>query len=164
LDITIEWQKPLQLSENNEPLFDQDTIPAEVLDQAGVYFFARWFGEARVPLYIGQSLTLRVRLRQHLQRTDIADIIHGRNLKNFDVQKGQKYFHYGYFRPKPRQRAKICINIVEKEMIRQALQAGVSLINEVGTAPIPTNKIFFVGSPDRLSIFPSQTEIEDKRK
>jgi hypothetical protein len=160
LDITIEWQTPVQLSENNNPLFDQDSIPAEVLDEAGVYFFARWFGGARVPLYIGQLLTLRERLRQHLQRTDISDIIHGRNLKDFDVQKGQKYFHYGYFRPKPRQRAKSCIGIVEKEMIRQAIQAGFLLVNHRGTAPISTHKKFFEGPPERFSIFPRLMEIE----
>jgi hypothetical protein len=161
LDITIDWQRPLKLSENNVPCFDKNSIPEEILDKSGVYYFARWYGETRAPLYIGKSLTLRERLRQHLQRTDISDIIYGRDLQNFDVQKGQKYFHYGYFCPEPRQRAEKCIDLVEREMIRQAIQAGFRLVNQHGTAPISTRNIFFKGTQEGISIFPKHMEIEE---
>jgi hypothetical protein len=161
LDITIEWQPPLQLSENNEPLIDQNNIPAELLDEAGVYFFARWFGGKAVePLYIGQSLTLRGRLREHLQRKVIWDILTGRSLDDFDLHKGQKYFHYGYFRPKKGQHAKTCVPIVERAMIRQAIQSGFKLVNHNGIAPISTYNIFFNGPEERFRTFLKHTEIE----
>jgi hypothetical protein len=159
-NITIDWQRPLKLSENNVPCIDKDNIPAAVDDKSGVYYFARWFGEAKIPLYIGKSLTLRERLRQHLQRTDITDIMRGHDLKDFEVQKGQKYFHYGYFCPEPRQRAGRCLDIVEREMIRQAIQAGFPLVNINGKAPIPTRNIFFKGALDGFSMFPTHMEIK----
>lgn len=160
LEITIEWQRPVQLSENKQALFDENCIPEEISNQSGVYFFARWYDETVSPFYIGQSLYLRNRLKQHLQEKTLSFIVNGIPLKTIDIKKGPKYFHYGYFHGKPGQQPKTCIEIVERQMIRQALQAGAFLINDRGTAPIPTHQIIFEGPPERFMSFPRHTEIE----
>lgn len=67
MQIIIEWKKPIQLTLNREIIIDADALPDEVESLPGVYFFARWYGERNDPFYIGHSMDIRARLKQHLK-------------------------------------------------------------------------------------------------
>jgi hypothetical protein len=164
LEIKIDWQKPIAIAMDNEPLYSENNMPDELVDAPGVYFFARWYGEKITPFYIGQSITLRERLRQHFQGKIMWAILEGRPVtvhgdREFDVGKGPRYFHYGYFRAKPGQQAKTCIDIVEKQKIRQAVLERLQILNRQGTT-IETHTILFEGYPKGFSGFAKHSEIE----
>jgi hypothetical protein len=66
LHIEASWHQPLEL-ESGAP----DGIYAcpkidSVPHAWGVYIFGRWFGDNAIPLYVGRSTDLRLRLEQHL--------------------------------------------------------------------------------------------------
>ena len=63
MDITIEWQKPVQLTRHKKPLVDEDDLPNKIEDEPGVYFFSRRFGTKFEPFYIGETLKIRSRLK-----------------------------------------------------------------------------------------------------
>lgn len=110
------------------------------------------------PFYIGSSLNIRLRLCQHLKEKTFWGILEGRTVNNFELDKGYKYFHFGYLRQRGRQDPKRCIIVIEKQMIRQKIQEGVHLLNQRGTT-IPTHTIQFEGRPIGFSSFAKQTEI-----
>src|SRR5271167_5251904 len=112
MQIKIEWQRPIQLTLNNKIIVDADDLPIEIEGGAGVYFFARWYGERKDPFYIGQSTDIRSRLKQHLKSKIIADVLRAIEVPNIELKKGVRYFHYGYFRARGPQKAGPCLGIV----------------------------------------------------
>ncbi len=108
MEIKIEWQKPIQLTVNKRLIVDAEALPVEVAALPGVYFFARWFGATSVPFYIGQSLDIRIRLKQHLNTTKIYKALVGISGGDVDLGVGPRYFHFGYFKAKQGQQAKSC--------------------------------------------------------
>lgn len=134
MEITIEWQKPLQLTQNKKPLATPDNIPAEISPYPGVYFFARWFGDSSVPFYVGQSLNIRSRLKSHLESAKIYKALLGLKIENIELGIGPRFFHYGYLKVKPGQQAKTCVKIVERQMIREAaVERGFQVLNSQGS-------------------------------
>jgi hypothetical protein len=63
MNIEIDWQEPVQVTRHKRMLFDKYSIPASIEDKADVYFFSRVHGETIEPFYIGQSNTIRTRLK-----------------------------------------------------------------------------------------------------
>jgi hypothetical protein len=66
LHIEANWHQPLELvSGEPEGIYACPKI-GSVPHACGVYIFGRWFGDRAVPLYVGRSTDLRLRLEQHL--------------------------------------------------------------------------------------------------
>lgn len=66
LRIEATWHQPLELvSGEPDGIYDCPKINS-VPHEAGVYIFGRWHGDHAVPLYVGRSTDLRLRLEQHL--------------------------------------------------------------------------------------------------
>jgi hypothetical protein len=45
MNITIEWQEPIQLTKFGKIVIDENHLPESIRDKAGVYFFSRKFGK-----------------------------------------------------------------------------------------------------------------------
>jgi hypothetical protein len=128
-------------------------------------FFSRWFGDKFTPYYIGQSVTVRARLKQHLQNNTMCDILQGRTVtipgnppRQFDPGKGHRYFHYGYFLANGHAHPSPYIEIVEKQMIHQAVQ-HTELLNQKETI-IKTHTIVFDGYEGAFCGFAKRCEVE----
>ena len=98
-------------------------------------------------------------LKQHLNTVKIYKALCGINGGVVDIGIGPRYFHYGYFKAKPGQQAKTCLEIVERRMIREAVEKGLIILNEHGIK-IKTHSVFFDGSPERRSVFAKIAEVE----
>jgi hypothetical protein len=158
MNIRIDWQEPVQITHHKGMLFDKNNIPAQIEDRAGVYFFSRVHGDTIEPFYIGQSSTIRTRLRGHLGSTKITDVL--REVEYIkSVRKGKRYFSFGYLAPgKGRRDVDTVLKLVERYLIRQALSHGYTLINDRGTK-FKTHNILFAGSRHEQEVFARRVEI-----
>lgn len=147
MDIAIEWQEPVQLTKSKKLIVDASELPEEITNDPGVYYFSRRHGPDYTPFYIGETLTIRNRLKSHLNSVAIVDVLRGQSSEDDRIRQGSRYFHYGYFIGKPRQDAKACLQIVQKIMIRQAVEYGVPILNKSLTK-IKTHEIEFGGNLD----------------
>jgi hypothetical protein len=158
MNIEIDWQEPVQITRHKRMLFDKNNIPASIDDRPGVYFFSRVHGETIEPFYIGQSNAIRTRLRGHLGSTKITEVL--REVEEIrTVRKGIRWFNFGYLTPsKGRRDVDAVLALVERYLIRQALSAGFTLINDRGTK-FKTHDISFAGSPYEKRLFGKRIEI-----
>jgi hypothetical protein len=56
MNITIDWQLPLQLTQHKKIILDPKDISDLIEARPGVYFFSRKFGSHFVPFYSGETL------------------------------------------------------------------------------------------------------------
>jgi hypothetical protein len=159
MHITIDWQEPVQLTRGKEITIDENDLPEEIEDVAGVYFFSRKYGEKYTPFYIGETLTLRQRLKTHLGTKRLADTLRGIEHAGVVIEQGMRFFHYGYFRSKSGQDAKKCIQIVQKYLIREALAQNVFLLNKKLTT-FKVDTLTFLGSDKALAIYEATASVE----
>lgn len=161
MDISIEWQPPVQLTRFKKIIVDENDLPEAIEDTAGVYFFSRKHGRRYLPFYIGETLTFRQRLKGHLNWTKLADVLRG-----FDVgedgdnriKQGDRYFHYGYLITKKGQNKKKCLQIVQRYLVREAMAQGLPLLNEKLTA-FKTDTLEFGGTGKSRAIYPKGTAV-----
>ncbi len=145
MKITIVWQKPVQLTLNKKLLFDEYEIPSEIQQKPGIYYFSRDFGGKLLPFYIGETLGIRGRLSGHLKTVKIVDVLRGL-AGDSGIKNGRRYFHYGYLQGSPsKETAKKRLEIVQRMMIRQALEHDIPMLN-TSLTKIPTHSIEFSGS------------------
>ena len=159
MEITIEWQAPIQLTRNQKIIVDADALPHKLQQRTGIYYFALKFGKKHVPFYVGESINIRKRLEQHLRSKKIADVLRANGDALGDIKNGTRYFHYGYLKPKQGQKAKNCAMIVQRHMIRQAVANGISMLNKKLTT-YSTHRIVFDGSRDSFSSYERRVEVE----
>jgi hypothetical protein len=159
MNITIDWQEPVQLTQGRKITIDANDLPEEIEDVPGVYFFSRKFGEKYTPFYIGETLTLRQRLKTHLGTKRLADTLRGIEHDGVVIEQGTRFFHYGYFRSKSNQVPKKCIQIVQKYLIREALAQNVFLLNKTLTT-FKVHTITFLGSYRARAIYKESASVE----
>jgi hypothetical protein len=158
MQIEIVWQKPILLSKNRRIVVDLNDLPDRVPRKAGAYFFSRKYGNSFQPLYVGETSNIRGRLKNHLKNADIRDILRGIPLPGVPVKKGNKYFHFGFFRGKPGQVAERCLGLVQRYMIEQAIVQKSPLLNKQLT-DIKTHTIVFSGPKRGRALFPKTFNI-----
>jgi hypothetical protein len=95
-------------------------------DDAGVYVFARRFGQSIAPLYIGQSSSLRKRIDFQFGN---ARLMMG--IKHADA--GHRILLFARLRSRPGQQEQKVLDIVESALIKHALAEGHELLNKQGT-------------------------------
>jgi hypothetical protein len=144
MKIDIDWQHPIKLTKSKSVLIAPDSIPEEIPNLPGVYYFSRRYGASFTPFYIGETRDLKARLKKHLESTKIYHVLEGHKSTSIKIRQGTRYFHYGIFRPKQNQDAKKCILIVQRLMIRQAVDKGLFVLNDKLTK-IKTDEISFSG-------------------
>ena len=146
MKLHFEWQVPLSLTLNKKIVVTKSSPDLDrIKDIAGVYYFARNHGSKSEPFYIGESLNLRTRLKQHLETARIADILRGMSVTGApDISGGTRSFHFAYFNPKPGQDTKKAIRIAQKFMIRETVASNLPLLNSKLTI-IKTHSLAFDG-------------------
>lgn len=160
MQITISWQPPILLARHKKIVYDEDIILERVEAKPGVYYFSRRHGDKYSPFYIGESINLQGRLKNHLNSADIRDILRGLDDVIDEIAQGARYFQYGYLEGKSA-KAKQCLDIVQEYMITEALGKGVPLINKQLTK-VPTHTLTFQGSKIGKGMFPRSFSIRAK--
>ena len=127
MKISLIWDKPLRLKDGSKfsqvyycPKLDR------ISNKAGVYVFARSFGAAVVPLYVGQALRLRSRIGHHF-KGNVRLMI---RLNEADI--GQRILLVGRLKLCRGQQKKKVLDIVESALIKHALTQGHVLLNKQG--------------------------------
>lgn len=159
MEITVKWQKPIQLTRNKKILINKDEIPESIEQRAGVYFFSRRFGNSYIPFYIGQTGNLRKRLRDHLNSATIVLVLPGINGNHEIIKKGARFFHYAYFKGKRGQQPDKCLSIVQKHLIRDAVRMKLPILNEQLTT-IRTHTLFLEGSKIARGVYDTEIVVE----
>lgn len=158
--ITIDWQEPIQLTKYKKVLIDKDALPDAIQNIAGVYFFSRKFGNLFKPFYIGETLTLRTRLKLHLGTTKIDHVLREIDDVPQEIKGGARYFHFGYYHTNAADETKKKrMRIVQKYLIRTALEENITLLNKQLTT-ITTDEIVFSGSATARGIYRKTANVE----
>lgn len=158
MQITIEWQEPILLFRNKKPAYTDEDLAA-IQNKAGVYYFARKHGDILEPFYIGETLTLQTRLKQHLASVKIMDALRGiENPDTVTISQGPRYFHYGYLAGNAKAKKKR-LHIVQRHLINEALSRKLVLLNKQGTV-VRTHSLLFGGSVSGRGIYPKSADIE----
>ena len=160
MEITIDWQQPIQLTSSKKLIVEADDLPEEIENIPGIYYFSRRHGPDYSPFYIGETLTMRNRLKSHLNNVKIVDVLRGASIEDDRIRQGSRYFHYGNFIGKQRQDAKTCLLIVQKLMIRWAVVNNIPLLNK-NLTQLKTHDIYFEGSVDGRGRYDKVYSIDD---
>jgi hypothetical protein len=158
MKIEIDWQETVQVTRHKRMPFSKYDIPASIEDRPGIYFFSRVHGNSVEPFYIGQSITIRTRLKAHLGSEKITEGL--REVEEIKtIRKGVRWFSFGYLMPsKGRRDIDEVLDLAERYLIRQALAKGLTLINDRGTK-FKTHDISFTGSSHERRVFGNGAEI-----
>jgi hypothetical protein len=151
--IAVEWHKPVLLSKNSRIVVDRNNLTRAIPNSAGVYFFSRKYGSSFQPLYVGETNSIRSRLKNHLNNADIRDILRGIPLPSVPVKRGNKYFHFGTIRGKLGKLLSKRMSLVQKYMISQAIAEKSPLLNKQLT-DIKTHSVIFGGPKRGRAIYP----------
>ena len=158
MKLHFEWQPPLMLTQYKKLIIVNEDLD-RIEDEAGVYYFARNFKDKSEPFYIGETLTLRSRLKLHLDTRRIADILRGMKVADAPaISNGPRSFHFAYFKSKKGQNAKKALQIAQKFMIREAIAMNLPLLNSKLTI-IKTHSLTFSGEGIATSIFNKENSI-----
>ena len=156
MKIRIAWCAPIRLQDGSSVdliyrLNDLERIPIE----PGIYVFLRRKGKRLVPMYIGQALKLRRRIRKQFNNL--------RLMKGIEkAPRRPRYLAYAVYTPTPGQDIKKVLGIVENSLIRYAMAQGHDLINIHGTR-LREHHIMSSGSKDSRSWFPGEMSVEKRR-
>ena len=154
LKIIVHWQKPIQLTKNKKVIVDPKELPEELTKRPGVYFFSREYGDVRIPFYIGETLSIRDRLKSHLASAKIADVLRGIDIPHApQIKSGRRYFHYGYLNGNAdRTLTKKRLHLTQLHLIRMAIEKNFPILNSNLTT-IKTHRLEFTGSVSARSIY-----------
>jgi hypothetical protein len=127
MDISVRWSKPMQLKDGRKQnlIYSLDELNM-ISEKAGIYVFARRFGNTMIPLYIGQALNLRRRIEQQLNNVQLM-----MGVKN--ALSGKRLLLLTKLELLPGQNKSKVLNIVEHALIKSALGLGYEIININGT-------------------------------
>lgn len=127
MKITIIWHKPFRLRSGAKDnlIYACDEID-RIPESAGIYVFARKYGQSQIPLYVGQASDLRKRLDQQLNN---ARLMMG--LKN--AASGRRLILIAELSLLPGQQERKVLDIVERTCIKFTLSYGYELLNKQGT-------------------------------
>ena len=157
MNIKIEWQEPIQLTQYKNVLIS--ALPKGIENLPGVYFFSRKFGDKYEPFYIGQTLTLRARLKAHLGETKLDNVLREVDHAIIRIKAGERYFHFGYYKSTSTPKTKKCLKIVEKYLVRTALAEEFMLLNKQLTA-FKTDHLTFSGNAKARGIYAKEALVE----
>lgn len=151
MDYELRWQKPAMLFHSFTLIYeiDEDAL-AQLPGGPGVYVFARVHGKNVYPLYVGQSLTVRKRVSQHL--TTNVKLMRG-------IQKapnGERRVYGAELTVTSRMNVGKALTVIEKAMISTAHVEGHELLNVQGTKTL-VHTIKSSGNREARSWLPDNT-------
>jgi hypothetical protein len=161
MHVKIDWIEPIPLAKHRKLLLDEKELLARVERLPGIYFFSRKFGNKFEPFYIGQTISIRGRLRHHWRSDAIKQVLRGEGIETpTQIKGGERYFHCGYLgKGKGSADQKKYLRIGERYLIRQAMAFGCSLLNKSLTKK-KVDTLEFAGSVKGRGIFPKKGKVE----
>lgn len=152
MNICVRWQEPIELSDgSNDGLIywcgDFEMIPAS----PGIYVFARQFGETVSPLYVGQALNMRSRVKQQFNNLKLM-----RGIEN--AQIGRRLLLLGTVMTKRGQKIDRVLDVIESGMIEYFVTCGYELINRQGTK-LAYDAVAFEGNLLSRRLCPSKLHV-----
>ena len=138
MNLEIQWNAPLSLVNGHEEdlIFSIPEID-EWDGYPGIYMFCRMYAGSLIPLYIGRSKNIGLRVKQHLNTTKMMKAIQ-------KAPNGEKVLVVGEFISKSGQSIDLSLKLIERVLIDHALAKGHELINKAGTKK-PIHTINFNG-------------------
>lgn len=128
MDIEVLWRTPITLkiapADWGQDYYIPESAYSRLPTGPGVYVFCRKHGRSFEPLYVGQADRLRARVDQHL-RTNVALMKALRAAKT-----GARAILVGEIVTKQGQQAKRVLDVVERTLIADAVEAGFTLVNK----------------------------------
>jgi hypothetical protein len=159
MHVRIDWMEPIQLTRHKTLIIEEKELLVQVEALPGIYFFSRRFGSKFEPFYIGETKSIRGRLKSHWRSAAITLVLRGIGDESINsIKGGERYFHYGYL-VRNAADPKRYLRIGQKYLIRQAMAQGVTLLNKSLTK-IRVDTIEFVGSAKGRAIYPKNGEVE----
>lgn len=127
MKLQLEWKRPVPLIDGSDQNLIYVVDPERLPNVPGVYVFGRRRRNGGFEaLYVGKAKNLRARIWGH--RKNLPLMMH---LKN--ARQGKLVVRAGVFKARPGQSAEICIEIIERALIRHFLSEGHDLVNKAGT-------------------------------
>jgi hypothetical protein len=156
MKLKVHWHRPLILREGrrDENLVyacdDLDSIPRK----PGIYVFARRFGAAVIPLYVGQAVNLHGRVKKQLNNVQLMMGVQ-------NMEKGRRILLIGEFIPTSGQQAESALDVLERAYIENSLTGGYELLNKQGTRT-PVHSLLSQGKKGFHSPFPRRMNIKKR--
>jgi hypothetical protein len=126
MNICVRWQDPVELIDGSNDGYiywcDLESIP----DSPGIYVFARQFGDSVTPLYVGQAMNMRLRVKQQFNNLKLMRAIE-------NAQIGRRILLLGEILTKPGQKIERVLDVIEGGMIEYIVTNEYELINKMGT-------------------------------
>ena len=156
MNIDIEWSEPIELVDGAKDYLiykctNMDNIP----DAPGIYIFARRFAETLTPLYIGQAGSLRKRIDQQLNNTQLIKGIEAAEI-------GNRVLLVGTIIPRSGQRVDRLLDFAETAVMENAVSSGHSLLNKQGTT-LCFHTIQSIGNKWSRKIVPTKLYVRDTK-
>jgi hypothetical protein len=136
--IRVHWLQPLELFDGSADNYIYDCFWENLPDCPGVYVFARCFGDAVAPLYVGQARSLRVRVRQQLNNARLM-----KGIQNNKI--GPRLLLPAEVTTRSGQHIERALDLVERSLIEHYLSERFELLNVQGTH-IVADEIKFGGN------------------
>ena len=136
--IDVHWLPPLEMWDGTAVNLIYDCDWDQLPDRPGVYVFARCFGEAVSPLYVGKALSLRGRVRQQLNNARLMMGIENSKIGPRFLLPAEVTTRSGHYRAH-------ALELVERALIEHYLSQGYELHNIQGTR-ITADEITFWGN------------------
>lgn len=125
MDLNVEWLPPVPLVDGTKQRLiytcDLEKLPIK----GGVYVFARRFGQQVEALYVGRAESIRRRIKSQLKNLPLMKHVEGARI-------GRRVLFVGEFKPKPGQKARTCLPVIERALIRYFLTERHDLVNVHG--------------------------------
>jgi hypothetical protein len=127
LKIDLKWDKPIRLKDgsNLNQIYAIRRLD-RISKKAGVYIFARSFGQSIAPLYVGQASRLRNRIDGQL-KNNVRLMMRVKK-----AQAGHRILLVAHLKLHPGQQEGKVLDIVESALIKHALAEGHELLNKQG--------------------------------
>lgn len=114
--------------------------------EPGVYVFGRKHGKTVAPIYIGETVSIRGRIKSHLNSLPLMRAIE-------NAPNGGRFLIYCTVKAGSKEKAKKHVKVLEKALILHAQSEGHALFNKKGTR-LPTDTITFTGNRTSEAIAP----------
>lgn len=146
MQIEAVWSRPIPLKKSKASNLIYELNVKDLPAEPGIYVFGRKHGNCIVPIYIGETLSVRGRIKGHLNSLALMRAIE-------QAPNGSRFLIYCTVKAGSREKAKKHVKVVEKALILHAQTEGHALFNKKGTK-LPTDTITFSGNRTSEAIAP----------
>ena len=161
MEVEVKWKQPIELntrpSGNLTVDFKSPADANSVTSKHGVYVFAKTDGDHFTPLYIGESVNIQKRIRQHFK----SHVVLMNKIK--ESGRGKKVLVIGEIIPKQGQQAKEACVLVQDALIKKAVDDESELFNQQGTKT-PIHLVNLKGFRGAKNFFGSLIKVPKKKK